>query len=160
MIRNVFILGYNACNYFDEWFDTKNYSDQYKFHFIDNGQQNLSNKIIDNFEVYTTSKNLGCSGGWNLICDIAFNSMNLDRVIIGEEDALFSEEILDALWKNSNAETLSTTYNNGFGYALFCIHKDIFNNVGRFDENIMFAGCEDNDYDHRCKLNKVKNQKR
>ena len=155
--RHVFILGYNANDYFSEWFNIKNYSDLYEFHFIDNGQQTLNKKIVENMEVYTTSKNIGCSGGWNLIFDIAFNSMNLEKVIIGEEDALFSNEILDELWEKSDSQTLSTTYNNGFGYALFCMHKEIFNLVGRFDENIMYAGCEDNDYDHRCKLKLVNN---
>ena len=61
------------------------------------------------------------------------------------------------MWNISNETTLSTTYNNGFGYALFCMHRDVFEKVGRFDENILFAGCEDNDYDHRCKIAGVKN---
>lgn len=157
MIKHVFILGYNACDYFDQWFDIKNYSQEYKFYFIDNGNQDISSKIKENMEVYKTSKNVGCGGGWNLICDIGFKHKNLDKLIIGEEDALFSNEILDELWNVSNSKTLSTTYNNGFGYALFCMHKNIFQEVGRFDENILFAGCEDNDYDHRCKIKQIVN---
>jgi hypothetical protein len=155
MKKHVFILGYNASKYFDEWFDIKNYTADTEFYFIDNGNQQLSSKITDNMKVYTTTKNLGCSGGWNLICDIAFKTMNLEKVIIGEEDALFSQEILDELWNQSNSKTLSTTYNNGFGYALFCMHQDVFNTVGRFDENILWAGCEDNDHTYRCQLNNV-----
>jgi hypothetical protein len=156
-MKPVFILGYNAQDYFCQWFDRNNYSEEYKFYFIDNGSQNLNEKIKSDFEVYVTSKNIGCSGGWNLICNIAFNTLGFDKVIIGEEDALFSNDILDELWRVSNHETLATTYNNGFGYALFCMHKEIFSSVGMFDENIMYAGCEDNDYDHRCKLMNVNN---
>lgn len=157
MKRHVFILGYNANDYFVSWFNLANYSDNYQFYFIDNGNQKLNPYITENFKVYTTSTNVGCAGGWNLICDIAFNHMNLEKVIVSEEDSRFSLEILDALWENSDPTTLTTTYNNGFGYALYCMHRDIFNNVGRFDENILWAGCEDNDYDHRCKLHNVKN---
>lgn len=152
MKRHVFILGYNACDYFCEWFHYNNYSEEYQFYFIDNGQQILSPKITEGMPVYVTSRNIGCAGGWNLICDIAFNSLNLDRVIVGEEDALFSQEILDSLWDNSDPRRLMTTYNNGFGYALYCMHSKIFEEVGRFDENILWAGCEDNDYNHRCNL--------
>lgn len=157
MKRHVFVLGYNANDYFVSWFNLANYSDNYQFYFIDNGNQKLNQYITENFKVYTTSINVGCAGGWNLICDIAFNHMNLEKVIVSEEDSRFSLEILDALWENSDPTTLTTTYNNGFGYALYCMHRDIFNNVGRFDENILWAGCEDNDYDHRCKLHNVKN---
>lgn len=155
MKKYVFILGYNACDYFCEWFHFENYSEEYEFYFIDNGQQKLSSKITDNMKVYTPNKNIGCAGGWNLICDIAFKSLGLEKVIVGEEDALFSQEILDSLWDNSEPGRLMTTYNNGFGYALFCMHRGIFEQVGRFDENILWAGCEDNDYNHRCALSKV-----
>lgn len=156
MNKHIFILGYNAVNYYSEWFHLDNYSKDSSFYFIDNGQQKLEGTVAEQLkEIYVTSRNVGCSGGWNLICDIAFNHLGLDRVIVGEEDARFSEEILDALWSQANSNTLATTYNNGFGYALFCMHKDVFNKVGRFDENIMWAGCEDNDYNHRCKLSGV-----
>jgi len=153
--KYVFILGYNACDYFCEWFDFKKYSQEYQFYFIDNGQQKLNDKVTNNMPVYVTSRNIGCAGGWNLICDIAFNTLNLDRVIVGEEDALFSQEILDNLWENSDPRRLMTTYNNGFGYALYCMHREIFNTVGRFDENILWAGCEDNDYNHRCAISNI-----
>lgn len=156
MNKHVFILGYNAVDYYSEWFNLTNYSEDTSFYFIDNGQQRLEGTVAEQLkQVYVTSRNIGCSGGWNLICDIAFNYLGLDRVIVGEEDARFSQEVLDALWSQANSHTLATTYNNGFGYALFCMHKDVFNKVGRFDENIMWAGCEDNDYNHRCKLNNI-----
>jgi hypothetical protein len=157
MKKHVFVLGYNANDYFTEWFNLANYSDEYQFYFIDNGRQQLNSYITDNFDVYTTTTNIGCAGGWNFICDIAFKHMGLEKVIVSEEDSRFSLEILDALWDNSTATSLATTYNNGFGYALYCMHRDIFNTVGRFDENILWAGCEDNDYDHRCKLHNVQN---
>ena len=47
------------------------------------------------------------------------------------------------------------TYNNSFEFSTYAIHRETFSKVGRFDENFMFVGCEDNDYKHRCKLNGV-----
>lgn len=155
MNKHVVILGYNAANYFTEWFKLENYSTDTKFYFVDNGQQTLPKLIQDGMNPYTTTKNIGCAGGWNLICDIAFNTLGLDKVIIGEEDALFDQNILDTLWADANENNLATTYGNGFGYALFCMHKDVFAKVGRFDENFLWAACEDNDYTYRCELNSI-----
>ena len=155
MKKHIFILGYNAVQYFNTWFSLDNYSNDCEFYFIDNGNQDTTNTVVDSMTSYKTSRNVGCAGGWNLICDIAFNTLGLDKVIIGEEDALFSEEILNALWEQSSPTNLATTYNNGFGYALYCMHREVFNTVGRFDENILWAGCEDNDYTYRCELANV-----
>jgi GT2 family glycosyltransferase len=149
----LFFLGYNAADYMSEWWDKENYKDV-DFFFIDNGNQTLPNKIKD-IHYYTTSKNVGCAGGWNLICDIAFNTMGLDKVIIGEEDARFDQDIIEYLWDNCTPNRLMTTYGNGFGFALFCIHKDTFNKIGRFDENFLYAAWEDADYKTRCKLEGV-----
>ncbi len=152
MNKHVVILGYNAANYFTQWFKLENYSTDTKFYFVDNGQQNLPDSIVKTMNPYITTKNIGCAGGWNLICDIAFNSLGLDKVIIGEEDAMFNQVVLDALWSQSTETNLATTYGNGFGYALFCMHKEVFTKVGRFDENFLWAACEDNDYTYRCQL--------
>jgi len=150
---NVFILGYNAADYFNEWFKKENFQNV-KFRFIDNGNQALPEKVKD-ISIYTTSRNIGCGGGWNLICDIAFDYMGLDKVIIGEEDAIFNQDMLESLYNHCEPDRLMTTYGNGFGFALFCIHKDTFNKVGRFDENFLFAGAEDEDYKIRCAKNNV-----
>ena len=155
MSKHIFILGYNAADYFTQWFDIDGYSSDVKFYFVDNGQQDLPKSISETMNLYTTTKNIGCAGGWNLICDIAFNSLGLEKIIIGEEDALFGQEIIDTLWSQATPNNLSTTYGNGFGYALFGMHRDVFNKVGRFDENFLWAACEDNDYTYRCELNNI-----
>jgi hypothetical protein len=123
-------------------------------YFVDNGQQKIPDYIKNNL-IYTTSTKICCSAGWNLICDIAFNTMELDKIIIGEEDARFSEEILDEITLKTSPTVLCGTYNNSFEFSLYGIHRDTWNKVGKFDENFIFAGCEDNDYKHRCKLNEV-----
>lgn len=147
-MKKTFILGYNAINLFNDWFKINNYKNT-DFYFIDNGRQNLPNEI-KNMLLYTTSRNIGCAGGWNLICDIAFKHMGLEKVIIGEEDAIFNQEMLESVWEYCTPDRIMTTYGNGFGYALFCIHKKTFEKIGRFDENIMYAACEDADHKIRC----------
>ena len=153
MKNNLFILGYNAVDYFCEWF---NYEDNpnTKLHFVDNGNQEIPDKIKRDL-VYKTTKNLGASGGWNLCCNIAFNILGYDKIIIGEEDARFGEEILNEITTRTTPNVLCGTYNNSFEFSLYGIHKDTWNTVGGFDENFLLAGCEDNDYKHRCKLNNV-----
>jgi hypothetical protein len=152
-MNNVFILGYNAVDYFCEWYKHEE-NPNTVMRFVDNGQQKIPDYIKNNL-IYTTNTKICCSAGWNLICDIAFNTMGLDKIIIGEEDARFSEEILDEITLQTSPIVLCGTYNNSFEFSLYGIHKDTWNKVGKFDENFVFAGCEDNDYKHRCMLNDV-----
>lgn len=154
MKNNLFILGYNGSDYFDSWYDREQFQNT-KLYYFDNGQQSLSN-ILKKDCVHITEKNIGCAGGWNLICDIGFDSMKLEKIVIGNEDAMISEEILDELYKKCEPSVLCGTYDNNWEFSSFCIHRDTFKKVGRFDENIIFVGCEDDDYKYRCKLNNIK----
>lgn len=152
-MNDLFILGYNAVDYFCEWYKHEE-NPNTKIRFVDNGQQKIPDYIKDNV-IYTTSTKVCCSAGWNLICEIAFNRLGLEKIIIGEEDARFSEEILNEITSLTSPTLLCGTYNNSFEFSLYGIHKDTWNKVGGFDENFLFAGCEDNDYKHRCKLNGI-----
>ncbi len=150
MKYNYFVLGYNAINYFNGWFDKQQFPNT-NMMYVDNGRQaapiNLETNII-----HQTKTNIGCAGGWNLICDIGFNYYNYDVIIVGQEDARVSEEVFEALTNSCTPEALCGTYDNSFEFSTFAIHKETFNKVGRFDENFVYVGCEDNDYKYRCKL--------
>lgn len=150
---NYFVLGYNGINYFNDWFDFEQFKNT-NLHIIDNGCQHIPDTLTD-YVVHKTKTNIGCAGGWNLVCDIAFNHFGLEKVIIGQEDARISEDIFDALINYCSPSLICGTYNNSFEFSTYAIHRETFNKVGRFDENFLFAGCEDNDYKHRCKLNNV-----
>jgi hypothetical protein len=65
---------------------------------------------IEDMLYYTTTENIGCGGGWNLILDIAFNHLGLEKVLIGEEDAQFNQEIINTLWEHATPDRLMTTY--------------------------------------------------
>ena len=153
MAHKLFVLGYNGCDYFESWYDREQFKNT-KLYYFDNGQQKLSDTLNKDL-VYATTRNIGCAGGWNLMCDYAFKTLNLDKIIIGQEDAMISEEILKELYNNCNPTTICGTYDNSFDFAVFALHRDTFNLVGRMDENLLFSGCEDDDYKYRCRLNNI-----
>lgn len=150
MEYNYFVLGYNAIDYFNTWYDRNQFQNT-NLRFIDNGNQKIPESMEEKV-IHQNQNNLGCSGGWNLICDIGFNYYNLDKIIIGQEDGRVSEEIFEALLNTCDKDNMCGTYNNGFEFSTFAIHKDTFKKIGRFDENFVFVGCEDNDYKHRASL--------
>ena len=151
---NYIVLGYNAIDYFASWYDKEKFPNT-QMRFIDNGNQSVPETLRENV-IHQNQTNIGCSGGWNLALDIAFNHLDLDRVIIGQEDARISEEIFEALLEQCTPDVICGTYNNSFDFSTYAMHRDTFNKIGRFDENFLYVGCEDNDYKHRAKLAGVK----
>jgi len=150
---NLFILGYGSSKFLDAWIDPQNFPNT-SIRIVDNGQQEYSERLKPCVG-YTTARNIGCAGGWNLICEIAFNVMSLDRVLISNEDNLYSEEYLQALYEQCTPLNIAGTYDRAFEFSLFCIHRDTYRTIGKFDENIIMAAGEDNDYKHRCKIGGV-----
>jgi len=147
---NYIVLGYNAFDYFTNWFDRSVFPNT-NVGFIDNGKQEIPDTFKD-IVLHQNRFNIGCSGGWNVALDIAFNHMGLEKVIIGQEDARVSEEVFEALLEQCNPDVICGTYNNSFDCSTYAIHRDTFKKIGRFDENFVYVGCEDNDYKHRAKL--------
>ena len=89
---NYFLLGYQGFNYFKEKFDKKKYPKTI-LRIIDNGNQKITGH-----QLYETKKNIGCAGGWNLICYIAFQYLGLEKIIIGQEDTIVEEnEMMNCL---------------------------------------------------------------
>ena len=153
MRYNLFILGYGSSKFLDAWIDPLKFPNT-TIRIVDNGQQQYSDRLKE-FVYYTTSRNLGCAGGWNLICQMAFDTMGLEKVIISNEDNLYSEEYLEALYDQCTSTNIAGTYDRAFEFSLFCIHRDTYKTIGMFDENVIMAAGEDNDYKYRCKLHNV-----
>lgn len=149
--HNVFVLTHLGLPYFYQNFSDVITSNDIQLVVVDNGSQPLAEKIKE-FPIYQSSKNLGCAGGWNLICQLAFNFYNLDKIIIGQDDALFSEEMVEHIWEETTDDILVGAYDRGFTYSLFGITKNFWNTVGMFDENFLYVTYEDNDYIHRINL--------
>ena len=147
---NYFILTFQGFEYFKKKYKHENFSKS-RIRIIDTGNQKISN-----FESYTSSKNLGCAGGWNLICYIGFDYLKLDKIIIGQDDTDVDEKELEELLKICDENTIAGLIKPHFEFATFAIHKDTYKKIGRFDENCIDAYCEDADYKQRCYLNNVK----
>lgn len=155
-MKHVFILGYNRAQYLSNWWNQVNaqqpFSDDTKFYYIDNGQQSYRDDFLNSILLHETESTIFCAGGWNLIAHYAFELLGLEKIIIGQEDAIFTQEIVDAVWNNTTPTNIQGTYDRSFEFSLFGLHQDVYKTVGEFDENFIQAGCEDNDYKHRCKM--------
>ena len=147
---NYFVLGYQGFNYFKEKFDEKKYQKTI-LRIIDNGNQKITGH-----QLYETKKNIGCAGGWNLICYIAFNYLGLEKIIIGQEDTIVEEIEMIELLERCNENTIIGLIKPRWEFATFALHKKTFKKIGMFDENCIDAYCEDADYKQRCYLNKIK----
>ncbi len=147
---NYFILGHQGFNYFKEKFDEKKYQKTI-LRIIDNGNQKITGH-----QLYETKKNIGCAGGWNLICYIAFNYLGLEKIIIGQEDTIVEEIEMIELLEKCNENTITGLIKPRWEFATFALHKKTFKKIGMFDENCIDAYCEDADYKQRCYLNKIK----
>jgi len=147
---NYFLLAYQGFDYFREKFDKKKYPNT-TLRIIDNGNQN-----IEGYQKYRTKNNIGCAGGWNLICYIGFEYLGLDKIIIGQEDTIVEEKEMEELLEKCNENTISTLIKPHFEFSTFALHKKTFIKIGMFDENCIDAYCEDADYKHRCYLNEIK----
>lgn len=148
----VFILTYMGADYFVKWSEPlRDHSlvSNIQFVIVDNGNQDISNLRIPLFQ---TSQNLGCAGGWNVIAQIAFNYLGLEKIIIGQDDAVFNTDMLLNVLNETNDNTIIGAYDRSFEFSLFGLTKTFWNTVGMFDENFIYVGCEDNDYKHRAKL--------
>jgi hypothetical protein len=152
MNKHIFVLSYCGAQEFFDSIDIKEFPDS-TFYFIDNGNQNY----IPSFEcfTYTTSNNLGCAGGWNLICNIAFNYLKLENIVITQDDATYTNEQLEDILAETNEYCLTGIYQPHFEFSCFAINKNTYYNVGQFDENFIYVYSEDADYKQRCMLSGV-----
>jgi hypothetical protein len=148
----VFILSYRGSQFLEQYFHTEVFPNA-DFYIIDNGKQKWDR--LKNNVLYTTTRNIGCAGGWNLCSKIGFYHFNFEKILISNDDNMFNSEIVDLVYNNTNPKLVQGTYSTGFAFSLFGIHNETYKDVGEFDENFIYVTCEDNDYMHRCKLKNV-----
>jgi len=147
---NYFLLAYQGFDHFREKFDKKKYPNT-TLRIIDNGNQK-----IEGYEIYKTKNNIGCAGGWNLICYIGFEYLGLEKIIIGQEDTIVEEKEMKELIEKCDENTIASLIKPHFEFSTFALHKKTFIKIGMFDENCIDGYCEDADYKQRCYLNGVK----
>jgi hypothetical protein len=149
MTNHIFVLSYCGAQDFFNTIRIKDFPGS-TFYFIDNGAQTYDANFT--CATYTTSTNLGCAGGWNLICSIAFEHLNLDKIIITQDDATYTETQIEEALEETSSTCLTGVYQPYFEFSCFAIHKDTWKKVGAFDENFIYVYSEDADYKQRCML--------
>jgi len=152
MTNHIFVLSYCGAQDFFNTLNVKDFPGS-TFYFIDNGAQTYDTTFTG--FTYTTSTNLGCAGGWNLICRIAFDYLNLEKIIITQDDATFTETQIEDALAETHDNCLTGVYQPHFEFSCFAIHKNTWKRVGAFDENFIYVYSEDADYKQRCMLQGV-----
>ena len=148
--NNIFVLSYSAAqNFFDRTTSVKDSI----YYMIDNGNQKYTPTFGCNF--FTTSQNIGCAGGWNLICDIAFDTLELDKIVITQDDANIKPHHIEQALEETDGLCITGVIQPFFEFSTFVITRDVWNTVGRFDENFVYVYSEDADYKQRCMLSGV-----
>jgi hypothetical protein len=151
MISNhIFVLSYTEAQSF---FNSTNPVKESNYYLIDNGNQEYTPTFGCSY--FKTSRNIGCAGGWNLICDIAFNHMMLDKIVITQDDACIAPALIEQALEETEGLCVTGVIQPFFEFSTFVITKDVWDLVGRFDENFVYVYSEDADYKQRCMLNKV-----
>lgn len=150
MCPNIFVLTYSAA---DSFFENTQPLKESFYYLIDNGNQKYAPTFGCN--VFTTSRNIGCAGGWNLICDIAFDYLKLDKIIITQDDAKIDSGLIYQALEETNGLSITGVIQPFFEFSTFVITKEVWNHVGRFDENFIYVYSEDADYKQRCLLSGV-----
>lgn len=148
--NHIFVLSYSAAQNF---FDNTNALKNSIYYFIDNGNQKFSPTFGCNF--FTTEDNIGCAGGWNLICKIAFEYMELDKIVITQDDAKISPDLIAQALEETQGLCITGVIQPFFEFSTFVITREVWNLIGEFDENFIYVYSEDADYKQRCMLNGV-----
>jgi hypothetical protein len=148
--NNVFVLTYTTAQHF---FDTVKPIENFNYYLIDNGNQKYNATFGCNF--FTCSRNIGCAGGWNLICKIAFDHLDLDKIIITQDDANIPSELMIQALEETEGLCITGVIQPFFEFSTFVITKEVWNLIGKFDENFIYVYSEDADYKQRCMLKGV-----
>lgn len=126
------------------------------------------NSLIDNetdFDyliVDNRKKNYGVAGAWNLGVDKVINE-NIDWLVICSESVRFGPNAAKDIQKSldeASPEDMVIEADNGFGWHLIAIRRELFLTVGYFDEVFFPAYFEDNDFAYRIKIAAQKNKKK
>lgn len=119
-----------------------------KVHVVDNGNQGIEAPGC----IYTQPTNRGVAASWNILCNhiLANNDYALivnDDVYLGYDKVVVDEAIQLAI-NNGNPDFIRSE----MSWSMFLISKELFTQVGGFDEMFYPAYYEDSDYIYRMRL--------
>ena len=143
---NIFVLSYNNLNKYINSNTYKELLDNTNVTIVDNGNQSPINIGIK------LTKNIGCAGGWNFICKLAFDYLNLDKIVISQDDVNISFNEVKQAYDETSGLMITGLFAPFFEFSTFVITKEVWNKIGSFDENFQYVYSEDADYKQRCML--------
>ena len=122
---------------------------------VDPGKRDVLKKCLHSFRGYNTivlaGKQKTLSTAWNMCLDLGFG-MGYDYVILSNDDVILSRGDLEKLCVPG--KVVSPTVNRGvfkvFHAHIFCIPKEVYEEVGKFDESFQIYWA-DTDYAVRLK---------
>lgn len=105
------------------------------------------------FTVHRPGKNLGCTGAWNRMARWAWQR-GADGIMILNDDMVLTEpgtlEMFLDVYRDSGWRQMRFVM--GRGFSAFVLTKEVWDEVGEFDEGFWPAYYEDNDYWRRFTL--------
>lgn len=115
-----------------------------KIHIVDNGCQN----IVGN-NVYPQDINLGVACSWNLLCREIFKTKDYALIVNDDVYLGYDEYHINKILSKHNYPLFIRSSNS---WSMFLISKELFAQIGGFDEVFYPAYYEDSDYIYRMKL--------
>ena len=113
----------------------------------------VDKNLIERIDISFHPTNLGCPASWNY----HFKSYPYaDFFIKSDDDIVFSPGSLGEIVKTLNDYDIVFHNESNTKYALFGITKNALKKIGLFDENIYPCNYEDDDYERRLNLIKIK----
>jgi len=125
-----------------------------KIHIVDNGNQDIliPRASLGKYSIYTQPTNLGVSTSWNLLCREIFKENDYalilnDDIYLGYDKSIVDEAIQIAMNNRKHLFIRSE-----MSWSMFLISKELFSEIGGFDELFHPAYYEDSDYIYRMNL--------
>jgi hypothetical protein len=102
--------------------------------------------------VLRPGRNLGAAGGWNLGLQWAFERGHEVALILGDDVILHDTWTLTIIREAFLLHRRQLRALRGLGYSGVCISREVWDEIGPFDEGFWPSYFEDNDHHTRCKL--------
>ena len=116
-------------------------------HIIDNGNQSI-NFVHKNVHISVQENNLGVAASWNKLCKEIFKTKDWALLVNDDVYLGYGKTRVHMSMEMSEVGLVQSAYN----WSVILINKDLYEEVGEFDEGFYPAYFEDSDYMYRMKL--------